>query len=65
MPALFIDVGRGDHLLGQSREFHRALDSMGVRHAYAEHPGVHDWAYWRAHVGESLTWVGERIGKGG
>jgi S-formylglutathione hydrolase FrmB len=63
MPALFVDVGRGDHLVAQNREFHRTLDSLGVEHAYAEWPGVHDWAYWRAHVGESLAWIGERIGR--
>jgi putative tributyrin esterase len=62
MPALFFDVGRQDKLLAQNRELHRVLDSLGVRHAYAEWPGAHGWVYWRAHVGESLAWVAERIG---
>jgi enterochelin esterase-like enzyme len=34
-----------------------------VPHAYAEWPGAHDWKYWRAHVGESLAFLGARIGR--
>jgi enterochelin esterase-like enzyme len=30
-------------------------------HVYAEWPGVHDWAYWRAHVGESASWLLARV----
>jgi S-formylglutathione hydrolase FrmB len=32
---------------------------MEVR--YAEHPGRHDWTYWRAHVDESLAWLAARL----
>jgi S-formylglutathione hydrolase FrmB len=61
MPALFLDVGVDDLTRDQNRALHYTLDSLGVAHAYAEWPGAHDWRYWRAHVGESLAWMGARL----
>jgi putative tributyrin esterase len=61
LPALGFDVGRDDFFLPQNRAFARALDSLGVRHDYAEHPGRHDWAYWRAHLPESARWLARHI----
>jgi S-formylglutathione hydrolase FrmB len=62
MPALFLDVGVDDYTRDQNRALHYTLGALGVPHAYAEWPGVHDWRYWRAHVGESLAWLGARLG---
>lgn len=62
MPALFVDVGTEDMLLGQNRAFRATLDALGVPVTYAEWPGAHTWAYWRAHVAESLAWLEERVG---
>ena len=53
-PALRIDCGVNDFLLGYNRNFHRHLESLGWSHEYAEHPGGHDWEYWDKHVRESL-----------
>lgn len=61
VPALFFDVGTEDGLADQSRALHAELTSLGITHVYAEWPGRHDWAYWHAHVGESLRWLAERI----
>lgn len=63
LPALFADVGTEDGLLEQNRAFRATAAALGVPLAYAEWPGAHTWAYWRAHVGESLAWVGERVGR--
>ena len=62
MPALWIDVGTGDRYLGQSRHFASSLRAAGVPFEYAEHPGGHDWTYWRTHVPGSLEWIGRHIG---
>jgi putative tributyrin esterase len=61
LPALGFDVGRDDPYLPNNRAFHRALDSLGVRHEYVERPGRHDWRYWRAHLPESADWLARRI----
>ena len=64
MPALRLDVGAGDQFLDQNRALHFTLDSLRIAHAYAEHPGAHDWTYWRTHVPESLAWLGARLADG-
>jgi S-formylglutathione hydrolase FrmB len=60
-PALFVDIGREDPFLEQNRAFRGELAALGIPVRYAEWPGKHDWAYWRAHVVESLRWMGEMI----
>jgi putative tributyrin esterase len=60
-PALFVDVGRNDPFLEQNRAFRADVTALGIAVRYAEWPGTHDWAYWRTHVGESLSWMAESI----
>ena len=61
LPPLRVDVGLDDPLLEQNRAFVREARRLGLHVEYSEHPGRHDWAYWRAHVGESLAWLSARI----
>ncbi|MCU0634719.1 MAG: alpha/beta hydrolase-fold protein [Gemmatimonadaceae bacterium] len=61
LPELFVDCGTEDTLIDQSRAFRARLLADGVPHTYAEWPGAHDWAYWRAHVGESAAWLLARV----
>lgn len=63
MPALFADVGAADPYADENRAFRAELARLGVPIAYHEWPGTHDWAYWRAHVGESLAWLDARIAR--
>ena len=62
VPALRVDVGADDRYLAQSRHFAASLREAGVPLEYAEHPGKHDWVYWRTHVPTSLVWLGMRVG---
>jgi S-formylglutathione hydrolase FrmB len=57
MPALYVDVGKRDHLVDLSRDFHAKLRSLGVPHEYRELSGGHDWPYWQRNVSESLRWL--------
>ena len=61
LPALKADVGVSDVYLAGNRAFRDALRARGVPLAYDEHPGRHDWAYWRTHVRESLAWLATQI----
>jgi S-formylglutathione hydrolase FrmB len=54
IPRLSFDCGTHDHLLESNRRFHAFLERRGIRHAYHEHPGGHDWDYWDAHVQAAL-----------
>ncbi len=62
MPALFVDAGTADVYAAQSRSFAQAMQARGTPITYREWPGAHTWDYWRAHVGESLSWIGRQIG---
>jgi len=55
IPALRIDCGTEDFLLGQNRAFHALLESRQIDHEYHEFPGGHDWAYWDCHVREAIA----------
>jgi putative tributyrin esterase len=55
LPALYIDCGEDDFLIDSNRRFHSHLDSLQIPHTYSEFPGKHDWAYWDAHVQDSLA----------
>ncbi|MBI3945350.1 MAG: esterase family protein [Armatimonadetes bacterium] len=54
-PALHFDCGSEDFLLQDNRAFHAHLKRLGIPHTYREHPGIHGWAYWDAHIPESLA----------
>lgn len=62
LPALFADVGVDDPYFPQTRAFVGAMRARGLAVEYREWPGTHDWAYWRAHVGQSLAWLAGLIG---
>ena len=57
MPALRMDCGREDFLIGANRKFHKHLTKLGIAHEYVERPGGHCWPYWRDHIGETLEFV--------
>ena len=61
--AIRIDCGTEDFLIAHNRAFHALLEKLGIPHIYEEFPGVHDWAYWDAHIRETLKFVMEKIEK--
>lgn len=54
LPPLRFDCGRDDLLIDANRDLHRALEQRHIPHRYDEFPGRHEWAYWEAHVEDSL-----------
>jgi S-formylglutathione hydrolase FrmB len=54
LPAMRIDCGTSDQLLADNRNFHAALDALGIEHEYEEFAGAHDWAYWDARLPEAI-----------
>lgn len=53
-PAIRFDCGKDDFLLDANRAFRSHLRSIGLKHTYAEYPGVHEWDYWDAHFPKAL-----------
>ena len=64
LPRFFVDVGTEDAFLAENREFVAGAKALGASVEYHEWPGAHDWAYWRAHLPQSLVWMSMRIGSG-
>jgi putative tributyrin esterase len=62
LPRLYLDCGREDYLLEDSRECHRALKAEGIPHEYHEHAGAHDWDYWDRHVQDALKFHCHSLG---
>jgi len=54
LPRIRIDCGTSDSLVKDNRDFHAALDELGIAHEYEEFPGGHDWNYWDLHVRDAL-----------
>lgn len=54
LPAMRIDCGTEDFLLGDNRSFRDHLKQLEIPHEYEEFHGGHDWAYWDLHVQEAI-----------
>lgn len=61
LPAIRFDCGTEDSLLRSNRTLHEALTKARIGHIYEEHPGGHDWNYWRTHVPRTLRFVAEQL----
>jgi putative tributyrin esterase len=61
LPALYVDCGTEDFLLHQNRAFRDAVRNSGGQLQYREHPGSHNWDYWRSHSAESAAWLAYRL----
>lgn len=61
LPALRLDCGLDDALLPANRRLHQALAAAGIAHEYAEHAGGHDWAFWSAHVADTLRFFADAL----
>jgi S-formylglutathione hydrolase FrmB len=55
--AISIDCGDRDFFLTTNRELHSKLKTMGIAHDYSEHPGVHDWDYWKLALPRQMAFV--------
>jgi putative tributyrin esterase len=62
LPALRIDCGTEDPLLGHNRTLTAALTAAGIPHSYTEYPGGHEWSYWEARLPETLAFFSEHAG---
>jgi enterochelin esterase-like enzyme len=62
LPPLRFDCGLDDPLLDANRSLHEALEARRIVHDYAEHPGGHEWPYWRKHLEDTLRFFGRALG---
>ena len=54
LPHFRFDCGTEDLLIEFNRKLHGHLKANNIQHSYAEHPGGHQWEYWKKHIEDSL-----------
>ncbi|MHC4713201.1 MAG: alpha/beta hydrolase [Planctomycetota bacterium] len=62
VPAIRFDCGKSDVLLDGNRRLHRHLRKLGIKHTYAEYPGIHEWGYWDKHFPKALKFHRKALG---
>ena len=55
--AISIDCGDKDFFLTTNRQLHAKLKTMGIAHDYSEHPGAHNWDYWKLALPRQMAFV--------
>ncbi|MGI8504044.1 MAG: alpha/beta hydrolase [Hassallia sp.] len=59
---IYMDAGKSDtEELDDARQFNQVLSQMKIYNMFRQFPGSHTWDYWREHLADSLTFVGEQF----
>jgi len=56
-PAVLIDIGEQDALIGLAHSLAAVLDAQGVPYTFTQAPGGHNLRYWEAHMETYLQWL--------
>ncbi len=54
---IIVDCGQNDFFLKVNQALHQQLLDDGIEHIYEEHPGSHNWDYWKAAIKRQLPVV--------
>lgn len=61
-PALYFDCGTEDHYLYEGNIwFKKQLEKINYPFTFNAFPGGHDWGYWKIHLKDVLTFLGEHL----
>ena len=59
---IYLDAGKSDtEELDDARQFNQVLSQLKIYNMFRQFPGSHTWDYWREHLADSLTFVGEQF----
>ncbi|ARV58289.1 esterase [Nostocales cyanobacterium HT-58-2] len=59
---IYLDSGKEDiEELKEAQQFSEVLGQMKIYNMFRQFPGSHTWSYWRTHLADSLTFVGEQF----
>lgn len=57
LPPIYQTVGTEDFIYPANLSAKKKLEELGLELTYAEHPGIHDWEFWDAHIRDVLDWL--------
>ncbi|MEH2299656.1 MAG: alpha/beta hydrolase-fold protein [Nostoc sp.] len=59
---IYLDSGKSDiEEIDQAEQFAKVLNELKIYNLFRQFPGSHTWKYWRKHLADSLTFVGEQF----
>ncbi|QLE56837.1 esterase family protein [Nostoc sp. TCL26-01] len=59
---IYLDTGISDtEEIDEAKKFSQVLEQFKIYHLFRKYPGSHTWQYWREHLADSLTFVGEQF----
>lgn len=56
LPRIYMDTGDKDYLIRSTLWFENILNQKGIPHEWYLFPGLHEEAYWHAHIEQYLRW---------
>lgn len=59
--AISLDCGTEDFFLNVNRQLHAKLTARGILHNYAEHPGTHNWDYWKLALPRQMAFLSRHL----
>ncbi|MEH1847658.1 MAG: alpha/beta hydrolase-fold protein [Nostoc sp.] len=59
---IYLDSGTSDiDEIHEAEGFTKVLNKLKIYNLFSQFPGSHTWRYWRKHLADSLTFVGEQF----
>ncbi|MEH1858911.1 MAG: alpha/beta hydrolase-fold protein [Nostoc sp.] len=59
---IYLDSGTSDiDEIREAERFNKVLEQLKIYNSFRQFPGSHTWQYWRKHLANSLTFVGEQF----
>ncbi|MEH2262398.1 alpha/beta hydrolase [Nostoc sp.] len=59
---IYLDSGTSDiEEIDAAKNFSKVLNNLKISNSFRQFPGSHTWQYWREHLADSLTFVGEQF----
>ncbi|WP_392533852.1 alpha/beta hydrolase [Nostoc sp. C117] len=59
---IYLDAGTSDmEEIEESEKFSKVLKKLKIYYVSRQYPGSHTWQYWREHLADSLTFVGQQF----
>lgn len=56
---IYLDIGSRDYFIPNIRRLHEDMERAAVPHTWVLNEGIHEDAYWAAHLDDYLTWYSE------
>jgi enterochelin esterase-like enzyme len=56
---VYLDIGSRDYFIPHIRRLHEDMERAGVPHTWVLNDGIHEDAYWAAHLDDYLAWYTE------